>query len=404
MSNTIEKLKAMPKEDAIACAEDVLLHTYNRYQIILEKGEGMYLYDSEGKKYLDFCAGIAVFALGYKNEKFNNAVKDQVDKLVHTSNYYYNFPSIAAAQKLTKAARMDRVFFTNSGTEAIEGAIKTARKYAFNKDGRTDHEIIAMNHSFHGRSMGALSVTGNPHYQEAFRPLIGGVKFADYNDLDSVKALVTDKTCAIILEPVQGEGGIYPAAEEFLKGLRVLCDEKDILLIFDEIQCGMGRTGEMFACQRYGVDPDVMTVAKALGCGLPVGAFLVKEKAASLVAGDHGSTYGGNPLVGAAANAVFDIFEEEHILDNVRETGSYLYEKLEAVAKAHEEIVDHRGVGFMQGLEFSVPVGPIVSKCIESGLILISAGADTIRFIPPLIARKEHVDQMVEILESCLKK
>ena len=404
MSNTIEKLKAMPKEDAIACAEDVLLHTYNRYQIILEKGEGMYLYDSEGKKYLDFCAGIAVFALGYKNEKFNNAVKDQVDKLVHTSNYYYNFPSIAAAQKLTKAARMDRVFFTNSGTEAIEGAIKTARKYAFNKDGRTDHEIIAMNHSFHGRSMGALSVTGNPHYQEAFRPLIGGVKFADYNDLDSVKALVTDKTCAIILEPVQGEGGIYPAAEEFLKGLRVLCDEKDILLIFDEIQCGMGRTGEMFACQRYGVDPDVMTVAKALGCGLPVGAFLVKEKAASLAAGDHGSTYGGNPLVGAAANAVFDIFEEEHILDNVRETGRYLYEKLEAVAKAHEEIVDHRGVGFMQGLEFSVPVGPIVSKCIESGLILISAGADTIRFIPPLIARKEHVDQMVEILESCLKK
>ncbi|MDD7390679.1 MAG: aspartate aminotransferase family protein [Lachnospiraceae bacterium] len=393
----------MPREEAIACAEEVLLHTYNRYQIILEKGEGMYLYDSEGKKYLDFCAGIAVFALGYKNEKFNAAVKDQVDKLVHTSNYYYNFPSIAAAQKLTKAAHMDRVFFTNSGTEAIEGAIKTARKYAFNKDGRTDHEIIAMNHSFHGRSMGALSVTGNPHYQEAFKPLIGGVKFADYNDLDSVKKLVTDRTCAVILEPVQGEGGIYPASEEFLKGLRALCDEKDILLIFDEIQCGMGRTGEMFACQHYGVDPDVMTVAKALGCGLPVGAFLVKEKAASLVAGDHGSTYGGNPLVGAAANAVFDIFEEEHILDNVRETGRYLYEKLEAVAKAHDEIVDHRGIGFMQGLEFSVPVGPIVSRCIESGLILISAGANTIRFIPPLIAGREHVDQMVDILESCLK-
>lgn len=403
MSNEIEKLKAMPREEAIACAEEVLLHTYNRYQIILEKGEGMYLYDSEGKKYLDFCAGIAVFALGYKNEKFNAAVKDQVDKLVHTSNYYYNFPSIAAAQKLTKAAHMDRVFFTNSGTEAIEGAIKTARKYAFNKDGRTDHEIIAMNHSFHGRSMGALSVTGNPHYQEAFKPLIGGVKFADYNDLDSVKKLVTDRTCAVILEPVQGEGGIYPASEEFLKGLRALCDEKDILLIFDEIQCGMGRTGEMFACQHYGVDPDVMTVAKALGCGLPVGAFLVKEKAASLVAGDHGSTYGGNPLVGAAANAVFDIFEEEHILDNVRETGRYLYEKLEAVAKAHDEIVDHRGIGFMQGLEFSVPVGPIVSRCIESGLILISAGANTIRFIPPLIAGREHVDQMVDILESCLK-
>ena len=403
MSNTIEELKAMPKEEAIACAEEVLLHTYNRYQIIFEKGEGMYLYDSEEKKYLDFCAGIAVFALGYKNEKFNTAVKEQVDQLVHTSNYYYNFPSIAAAKKLTKAAHMDRVFFTNSGTEAIEGAIKTARKYAFNKDGHTDHEIIAMNHSFHGRSMGALSVTGNPHYQEAFKPLIGGVKFAEFNNLESVKELVTDKTCAIILEPVQGEGGIYPAAEEFLKGLRALCDEKDILLIFDEIQCGMGRTGEMFACMHYGVEPDVMTVAKALGCGLPVGAFLVKEKAASLVAGDHGSTYGGNPLVGAAANAVLDIFEEEHILENVKETGAYLYEKLEAVKAAHNEITDHRGVGFMQGLEFSVPVGPIISKCIESGLILISAGSNTIRFIPPLIAGKEHVDKMAEILEDCLK-
>lgn len=402
MSNTIETLKNMPKEEAIACGENVLLHTYNRYQIIFEKGEGMYLYDSEGKEYLDFCAGIAVFALGHKNEKFNTVVKEQVDKLVHTSNYYYNFPSIAAAQKLTKAAGMDRVFFTNSGTEAIEGAIKTARKYAFNKDRQTDHEIIAMNHSFHGRSMGALSVTGNPHYQEAFRPLIGGVKFAEYNNLDSVKELITDKTCAIILEPVQGEGGIYPATEEFLKGLRAICDEKDILLIFDEIQCGMGRTGKMFACQNYGVEPDVMTVAKALGCGLPVGAFLVKEKAAALVAGDHGSTYGGNPLVGAAANAVFDIFEEEHILDNVNEVGAYLFEKLEAVKNAHAEIVDHRGIGFMQGLEFSVPVGPIVAKCIESGLILISAGANTIRFIPPLIAGKEHVDKMVEILESCL--
>lgn len=402
MSNTIEELKSMPKEEAIACGEKVLLHTYNRYPIIFEKGEGMYLYDSEGKQYLDFCAGIAVFALGHKNEKFNTAVKEQVDSLVHTSNYYYNFPAIAAAQKLTEAAGMDRVFFTNSGTEAIEGAIKTARKYAYQKDGRMDHEIIAMNHSFHGRSMGALSVTGNPHYQEAFRPLIGGVQFADFNNLDSVKRLVTDKTCAIILEPIQGEGGIYPATEEFLKGVRAICDEHDILLIFDEIQCGMGRTGKMFACQHYGVEPDVMTVAKALGCGLPVGAFLVKEKAAALEAGDHGSTYGGNPLVGAAANAVFDIFREDHILENVKETGAYLFEKLESVKQAHPEIIDHRGIGFMQGLEFSVPAGPIAAKCIEKGLILITAGANTIRFIPPLITQKEHVDQMIEILESCL--
>ncbi len=402
MSKAEEIYAAMPKEQAIKCAEDVLLHTYNRYQIILDHGDGMYLYDSEGKEYLDFCAGIAVFALGYNNKKFNDAVKAQVDKLVHTSNYYYNMPAIAAANTITMLTGLDRVFFTNSGTEAIEGAIKTARKYAFNKDGRTDHEIIAMNHSFHGRSMGALSVTGNPHYQEAFKPLIGGVKFAQFNDLDSVKELVTDKTCAIILEPVQGEGGINPATKEFLEGVRAICDEKDILLIFDEIQCGMGRTGKMFACENYGVKPDVMTIAKALGCGLPVGAFVCSEKAASLVAGDHGSTYGGNPLVCAAANAVFEIFNEEKILKNVNETGEYLFEKLEEIKESNPDIVDHRGIGLIQGLEFNKPVADIVKKSIESGLILISAGANVIRFIPPLIAKKEDVDKMVEIFKKCI--
>ena len=402
MSKAEEIYAAMPKEQAIKCAEDVLLHTYNRYQIILDHGDGMYLYDSEGKEYLDFCAGIAVFALGYNNKKFNDAVKAQVDKLVHTSNYYYNMPAIAAANTITMLTGLDRVFFTNSGTEAIEGAIKTARKYAFNKDGRTDHEIIAMNHSFHGRSMGALSVTGNPHYQEAFKPLIGGVKFAQFNDLDSVKELVTDKTCAIILEPVQGEGGINPATKEFLEGVRAICDEKDILLIFDEIQCGMGRTGKMFACENYGVKPDVMTIAKALGCGLPVGAFVCSEKAASLVAGDHGSTYGGNPLVCAAAHAVFEIFNEEKILKNVNETGEYLFEKLEEIKESNPDIVDHRGIGLIQGLEFNKPVADIVKKSIESGLILISAGANVIRFIPPLIAKKEDVDKMVEIFKKCI--
>ena len=400
MNNEMKALYQMTREDAISEAEKCLLHTYNRYQIILERGDGMYLYDTEGKRYLDFCAGIAVFALGYNNKYFNDAVKDQVDKLTHTSNYYYNIPAIAAAQRLTRAAGLDRVFFTNSGTEAIEGAVKTARRYAYDKDGRTDHEIIAMHSSFHGRSMGALSVTGNAHYQDPFKPLIGGIRFAEFNNLESVKELVNDRTCAIILEPVQGEGGIYPATEEFLKGLRTLCDEKDILLIFDEIQCGMGRTGHMFACQHYGVKPDVMTVAKALGGGLPAGAFLVNEKAASLKAGDHGSTYGGNPLIGAAANAVFDIFEQEHILDNVRETGAYLWEKLEAFKESHDNVVDHRGRGLMQGLEFSEPAGPIAARCIENGLILITAGANTIRFIPPLIAGKEHVDEMIGFLEK----
>ena len=293
-------------------AERDLLHTYNRYQIVFDRGDGVYLYDLDGKKYLDFVAGIAVFALGYHNESYNQALKDQIDKLIHTSNYYYNVPAVEAARKIKKVSGMDRVFFTNSGAEAVEGAIKAARKYAYLKDGTTGHEIVAMNHSFHGRTMGALSVTGNPHYREAFEPGIGNIRFADMNDFDSVAAAVNDRTCAILMETVQGEGGIYPAQEEFLKKVRALCDEKDILLILDEIQCGMGRTGYMYAWQKYGVKPDIMTTAKALGCGVPVGAFLMTEKVAanSLGAGDHGTTYGGNPLACCAVNKVLDLFEE----------------------------------------------------------------------------------------------
>ena len=268
-----EKMQAYIEE-----AESALLHTYNRYQIVLDHGKDVHLYDMDGKEYLDFVSGIAVFALGYGNEEYNQALKDQIDKVIHTSNYYYNAPAIEASKKMKEISGLDRVFFTNSGAEAIEGAIKAARKYAFLKDGKTDHEIIAMNHSFHGRTMGALSVTGNPHYREAFEPMIGNIRFADFNDLESVKARITDKTCAIIFETVQGEGGIYPVEEEFLKGVRAICDEKDILLILDEIQCGMGRTGYMYAWQKYGVKPDIMTTAKALGCGVPVGAFLLNEK------------------------------------------------------------------------------------------------------------------------------
>ena len=292
-------------------AERDLLHTYNRYQIVIDKGEGVHLYDSDGKKYLDFVSGIAVFALGYANKEYNDALKAQIDKVIHTSNYYYNVPAIEAARKLKKISGMDRVFFTNSGAEAVEGALKAARKYAYLKDGCTDHEIIAMNHSFHGRTFGALSVTGNAKYREPFEPMIGHVKFANMNDFNSVEELVTDKTCAIILETVQGEGGLFPAEEDFLKKVRALCDERDILLILDEIQCGMGRTGYMYAWQKYGVKPDIMTTAKALGCGVPVGAFLMTEKVAqgSLAAGDHGTTYGGNPLACAAVEKVLDLFE-----------------------------------------------------------------------------------------------
>lgn len=385
-------------------AEKALLHTYNRYQIVLEKGEGVYLYDLEGKKYLDFCSGIGVFALGYKNEEYNQALKEQIDKVIHTSNYYYNVPAIEAAKALKAVSGMDRVFFTNSGTEAIEGAIKAARKYAFLKDGRTDHEIIAMEHSFHGRTMGALSVTGNSKYREAFEPMIGNIRFAKLNDFDSVAEQVNEKTCAILLETVQGEGGIHPAQQEFLKQIKELCEKKDILLILDEIQCGMGRTGAMFAWQHYGVCPDIMTTAKALGCGIPVGAFLLTKKVAgaSLAAGDHGTTYGGNPLAGAAIKKVLDLFEENHIIKHVVSVGAYLEEGLNRLAEKYDCIESRRGMGLMQGLVFDRPVGPIIQRALERGLILINAGERVLRFLPPLIITKEHIDDMIVILEDCL--
>lgn len=394
----------MLMEEYIEEAEMALLHTYNRYQVVLDKGDGVNLYDIEGKKYLDFVSGIAVFALGYNNKLYNDALKAQIDKLIHTSNYYYNVPAIEAAKKIKKISEMDRVFFTNSGAEAIEGAIKTARKYAYLKDGRTDHEIIAMNHSFHGRTMGALSVTGNPKYREAFEPMIGNIKFADMNDFESVKAQVTYKTCAVLFETVQGEGGIYPATEEFMKKVKALCEEKDILLILDEIQCGMGRTGYMFAWQKYGVKPDIMTTAKALGCGVPVGAFLMTEKVGrhSLTSGDHGTTYGGNPLATAAINKVLDLFEENHIIEHVKEISGYLEEQLDSLAASYDCVETRRGVGLMQGLVCNKPVGGIITKALDKGLILINAGPNIIRFVPPLIIQKEHVDEMIGILKECL--
>ena len=410
----------MADEKMINRAEQVLYKTYNRFPVVFDHGKEVTLWDSEGQEYLDFGAGIAVMGLGYADEEYTQAVKAQLDKLTHISNLFYNEPSITAGEKLLKVSGMDKVFFTNSGTEAVEGALKIAKRYHYNKlhetmgdgfDGCEEKEIdmtgeiIAMNHSFHGRSLGALSVTGNAHYQAPFAPLIPGIRFADFNDLDSVKSQITDKTCAIIMETIQGEGGIYPAEEAFLKGVRALCDEHDILLILDEIQCGMGRTGEMFAWQHYGVKPDVMTVAKALGNGVPIGAFLACGKAATaMVPGDHGTTYGGNPLMTAAAGAVLDIFEKRQITDHVKEVGAYLYEKLEELTKKYDIICGHRGRGLIQGLEFTVPAGPIVSKALlEEKLVLISAGSHIIRFVPPLIIQKSDVDEMAARLERVLK-
>ena len=388
-------------------AEESILHTYNRFPVMFDHGEGCYLYDTEGKKYLDFAAGIAVNALGYHYPGYDEALKAQIDKLTHISNLYYNEPMSEAGEKLVKASGLAKAFFTNSGTEAIEGALKAARKYAYTKYGKEaqKYEIIAMNHSFHGRSMGALSVTGTEHYREPFEPLISGVKFADFNDLESVKAQITDKTCAIITEVVQGEGGIYPAQKEFLEGLRALCDENDIILIFDEIQCGMGRTGYYFAWQSYGVKPDVMTCAKALGCGVPVGAFVLGEKAAaaSLVPGDHGTTYGGNPFVCAAVSKVFDIFEQDGILAHVQELTPYLEEKLDTLVEKYPIVAARRGKGFMQGLVIEgATVGSVVTKALENGLLVISAGSDVLRLVPPLVITKENIDEMIEKLEKSL--
>lgn len=394
----------MNKENYINQTESELLHTYNRFPVVFDHGEGVHLYDTDGKEYLDFAAGIAVCALGYSNEAHKKALKDQTDKLLHTSNLYYNTQIMDAAKKVLDGADMDRIFFTNSGTEAIEGAIKSAKKYAYTRDGHAGHEIIAMKHSFHGRSIGALSVTGNAHYQEPFEPLMPGVKFADFNDLESVRSLVTDKTCAVIMETVQGEGGIYPADEEFLKGVRKLCDENDILLILDEIQCGMGRSGALFAWQKYGVKPDIMTVAKALGCGVPVGAFMMTQKVAdkSLAPGDHGTTYGGNPFVGAAINAVFDEFKRLDIIGHVNEIAPYLESELDKLVSKYDCLTARRGMGLMQGVECTLPVGKVSAEALDQGLVIITAGSNVLRFVPPLIIEKSDVDEMIEKLSNTL--
>ena len=386
-------------------ADQALVHTYNRYPIVLDHGEGVYLYDTEGKKYLDFAAGIAVCSLGYGHPEYNAALKEQMEKLLHVSNLFYTAPVVDAAEKLKKASQMDRIFFTNSGTEAIEGALKAARKYAYTKKSGK-YEFIAMEHSFHGRSMGAVSVTGTENYRTPFEPLVGGVRFAKYNDLESVKAQVTDQTCAIILETVQGEGGIYPAESEFLKEIRMLCDENDILLILDEIQCGMGRTGSMFAWQDYGVRPDIMCMAKAIGNGVPVGAFAMTEEVAeySLKPGDHGTTYGGNPFACAAVDKVLDIFEKDHIVEHVKEVTPYLEEKLDGLVEKYDGVLKRRGKGLMQGLVLARPVGEVIANAQKEGLLVISAGGNVLRMVPPLVIKKEHVDEMIEKLERALQR
>lgn len=380
-----------------------LVHTYNRFPLVLDRGEGVYLYDEKGDKYLDFAGGIAVSGLGYGCQELNDALKSQIDKMIHSSNLYYNTTCGHAAEELKRISGMDRVFFTNSGTEAIEGALKAARKYAYKKQtGR--YEFIAMENSFHGRSMGALSVTGSDAYREPFEPLVPGVSFAEFNNLDSVKALVTSQTCAIILEPLQGEGGINVATEEFMAGIRKLCDDEGILMICDEIQCGMGRTGAMFAYQSYGTKPDIIAMAKAIGSGMPVGAFAMTEAVAefSLEPGDHGTTYGGNPLACMAVSKTIEIFEKKNMISHVQDIGAYLAEQLERLVQEKDCVIARKGKGLIQGIEISKPVGEVTNAALKEGLLVISARGNVIRLVPPLVIEKQHVDEMIDKLSKVL--
>ena len=393
----------MNKKDYIQKADENLFHVYNRFPVIFDHGKGVRLYDDQNQEYLDFASGIGVMAFGYGNEQYEEALMSQLKKITHTSNLYYHVPMIEAAEKLAKASEMDKVFFTNSGAEAIEGALKTAKKYAYTKKGPGDYEVIAMENSFHGRTVGSLSVTGTEHYREPFYPLMSGVKFATFNDFGSVLANLTDNTCAIIMETVQGEGGLYPADKEFIEKVRQLCDEKDILLILDEVQCGMGRTGTMYAFQQYGIKPDILTTAKALGNGVPIGAFAVTDKVAeaSLVPGDHGTTYGGNPLCTAAVSKVFDLFEQEKILQHVNEIAPYLQKVLDDFVEKYDFVTSRRGLGLMQGLVLTIPVKDVVyNALVEHHLVVLSAGSDVLRLLPPLVITKEDVDVFKTKLES----
>ena len=388
----------------IQAAEENLIHVYNRFPVVLDHGKGMYLYDTEGKEYLDFAAGIAVCGLGYGNEELNNALKAQIDKLCHTSNLYYHESCGEAAKELNRVCGMDKVFFTNSGGEANEGALKAARRYAYTKKtGR--YEFIAMENSFHGRTFGAVSVTGHTPYREPFEPLVPGVKFARFNDLDSVEALVSDKTCAIILEPLQGEGGINLATREFMEGIRRICDENNILMICDEVQCGMGRTGNMFAWQGYGVRPDILTMAKAIGNGIPVGAFAMTEEVAaySLQPGDHGATYGGNPLACTAVKKVIEIFEREDIVGHVNKVAPYLTKKLDELVEELDCVTERRGTGLMQGIVVTKPLAEVNARAIEEGLLIIQAQGNVFRFVPPLIVEEKHIDEMIEKMKKALR-
>ncbi len=393
----------MDAQQIIKAESAYVLHTYNRPPVVFTQGKGLRLYDSEGNEYLDFTSGIAVTALGHSDEEWATAVTQQAAALTHVSNLYHTAPQVELAQKLVKNSFADKVYFCNSGAEANEAAIKFARKVAktISQSPNTKFNIVAFSGGFHGRTAGALSVTWKEKYRTPFEPLLPGVTFATFNDLASAEAAIDDDTCAVIVEPVQGEGGVHPAAPEFLQGLRALCDAHDALLIFDEVQCGLGRTGRLWAHQAYGVEPDVMTLAKPLAGGLPIGAALLRQKVADVIQpGDHGSTFAAGPLVCAAANVVFDRVNRPEFLAQVRQNGEYLQHRLQMLES--DKIVDVRGAGLLVAADLTTEAAPVIAKARENGLLVISAGENTLRLAPALTVNRDEIDTAVSILETCL--
>lgn len=394
----------MNMQASIAVGKQYLLDTYSQVPVVFSGGQGMYLIDEEGNKYLDFVGGIAVNALGYHDEGLSKVICDVVDTgLLHCSNLYYNTQAIAAAKGLCMLAGMDRVFFCNSGAEANEAALKLARKFGHKSNpARTD--IISMVHSFHGRTYGAITATGQDKYHVNFDPLPTGFSYAKFNDLESVRSLVSDKTCAIIVEPIQGEGGIVPATAEFLQGLRELCDQNDLLLIYDEVQCGMGRSGKSFAYQVYQVKPDILTTAKALAGGIPAGAMLTCDKANHVFSpSDHASTFGGNALAMAAVNEMVRRLMDPQFTDHVQLMGSYLRQKLVHLASLYPTLCGEvRGLGLINGLVLTIAPRKVVDACFERGLLVVGAGYDVLRFVPPLVVQQQDIDKALEIVEQAL--
>jgi len=382
-----------------------LMNTYNYFPIVIDRGEGCYLWDADGKKYLDFVAGIAVNSLGYANKDYIANLTAQLNKFSHCSNLYYNAPQIELAKTLVTHSCFDKVFFCNSGAEAVEAALKLARKYGKKAHSDECYEIISMKNSFHGRTFGAISATGQEKYQKGLKPLLQGIKFAEFNNIDSVKELISDKTCAVIVEPIQGEGGIKPANKEFLQELRKICTEKDIVLIYDEVQCGIGRTGYLFAYEYFGVQPDIIALAKGLGGGFPIGAMLAVAKIANAFEpGSHASTFGGNPMASTAGLCVLDNLINKNLLENVKTQGEYLNKKLYETYEQVDYVKQIRGIGLMQGMELDAPAADIIKNCMDKGLLLIGAGLDVIRFVPPLIVGKNEIDEAFNILYEAMRE